>query len=85
MDGCRGREWYFDLGGGDLTNDVQVFLLTYFATQIGTNVYGSGFHMQNVPESWRALHWHVSLTSCASRDTILTNRSLRLGGLDIIL
>lgn len=85
MDSCRGREWYFIEARDGLTDDFQFVLLTYFATQIGTNVYGSGLHMQNVPEPWRALHWHVSVTCCASREWILMEQSLRLVGLDITL
>jgi hypothetical protein len=44
----------------DLTNYFKFFLMTYFASQIGVNIYGSGLHVQNVPEAWRSYHWHVS-------------------------
>jgi hypothetical protein len=35
--------------------------MIYFACQLGTNIFGSGLHMQNVPEWWREYHWHVSV------------------------
>ncbi|KAH8784840.1 hypothetical protein F5882DRAFT_124422 [Hyaloscypha sp. PMI_1271] len=34
------------------------FLMIYFACQLGTNIFGSGLHMQNVPQWWREYHWH---------------------------
>lgn len=36
------------------------FLLFYWASLIGTNVYGSGLHFENVPMDWRPMHWHFT-------------------------
>ncbi|PMD47486.1 hypothetical protein L207DRAFT_576263 [Hyaloscypha variabilis F] len=37
-----------------------LFLIPYYASQIGCNVFGSALHMQNVPEWWRSYHWHFT-------------------------
>ena len=38
----------------------KLFLLGYTASQIGTNIYGGGLHMDNVRNEWLEWHWHVS-------------------------
>ncbi|KUJ16976.1 uncharacterized protein LY89DRAFT_68688 [Mollisia scopiformis] len=38
-----------------------LILLPFTASQIGTNAYGSGLYMRNVPKSWRPMHWHFML------------------------
>jgi hypothetical protein len=58
MDRSRWR-MFFCGGNRNNTDYVQFFLLFYWASLIGTNVYGSGLHFENVPMDWRPMHWHV--------------------------
>ncbi|KAH8802904.1 hypothetical protein F5884DRAFT_803653 [Xylogone sp. PMI_703] len=41
-----------------------LFLIGYTASQIGVNVYGSGYHTINVPDAWLEPHWHYSTGYC---------------------
>lgn len=44
---------------GTLVDWIQVFDAAYFFSQVLTNKYGSGLHLQNVPHSWLQWHWKV--------------------------
>lgn len=53
-----------------VTNNLQLILIPFTVSQIGTNVYGSGLYMVNVKKDWRPMHWHVSFWLLLSTITL---------------
>ncbi|RFU27184.1 hypothetical protein B7463_g9155, partial [Scytalidium lignicola] len=41
-----------------------LFLIGYTASQVGSNIYGSGYHTINVPDAWLEWHWHFTVGYC---------------------